>query len=178
MSESQQNKLIINRLLSDNTEEVIFAINKLRNTGNKNLIPYLIDMLATHKSTKVKESIIALLYDLKYQSAVEAIIKAIKSDKYAHILEELLSICWQSSLDFSKYIDVLTEKFIRGNFKVSFEAITAIESIESKIDGELAKNSIAALKNEINNIEENKKELLIELVHIIEGKEVRLEVRS
>lgn len=173
MSESKQNKLIINRLLSDNTDEVIFTINKLRNTGNKNLLPYLIDMLATHKSNKVKESIINLLYDLKYQSAVEAIIEAIKSDKYTHILKELLSICWQSSLDFSNYIDVLTEKFIKGSFKESFEAFTAIESIEGKIDSKLAENSTSALKNEIKNIEENKKELLIELVHIIENKELK-----
>ena len=173
MSESKQNKLIINRLLSDNTDEVIFTINKLRNTGNKNLIPYLIDMLATHKSNKVKKSIINLLYDLKYQSAVEAIIEAIKSDKYAHILGNLLSICWQSSLDFSNYIDVLTEKFINGSFKESFEAFTAIESIEGKLDRKLAENSTSALKNEIKNIEETKKELLIELVHIIENKELR-----
>ncbi len=173
MSESKQNKLIINRLLSDNTEEVLFTINKLRNTGNKELIPYLIDMLATHKSTKVKDSIINLFYDLKYQSAVDAIIKAIKSDKYSIILEQLLSICWQSSLDFSNYIDVLTEKFIKSSFKEAFEAFTAIESIESKVDSKLAENCVAALKKEINNIEENKKELLVELVHILERKEVR-----
>ena len=173
MSESKQNKLIINRLLSDNTDEVIFTINKLRNTGNKNLIPYLIDLLATHKSNKVKESIINLLYDLKYQSATEAVINAIKSDEYAHIREQLLSVCWQSSLDFSNYIDVLTEKFIKGNFKESFEAFTAIENIEKKLDAELANRSITALKDVISNIEESKKELLIELVHILENKEVR-----
>ncbi len=173
MSESKQNKLIINRLLSDNTDEVIFTINKLRNTGNKNLIPYLIDILATHKSNKVKESIINLFYDLKYQSAAEAIIKAIKSDKYAHIREELLSVCWQSNLDFSTYIDILSEKFIKGNFKESFEAFTAIENIENKLDAELANRSITALKDGISNIDENKKDLLIELVHILENKEVR-----
>jgi HEAT repeat protein len=171
MNESKQNKLIIKRLLSNNTDEVLFTINKLRNTGNKSLIPYLIDILASHKSIKVKESVINLLYDLKYQSAAEEIIKAIKSDKYIHIREELLAVCWQSSLDFSNYIDVFTEKFIKGNFKESFEAFTAIENIEKKLDAELAENSIAALKDVINNIEENKKELLIELVHILESKE-------
>ena len=173
MSESKQNKLIINRLLSDNTDEVIFTINKLRNTGNKNLIPYLIDLLAKHKNNKVKESIINLLYDLKYQSAAEAIINAIKSDKYKHIREELLTVCWQSSLDFSIYIDVLTEKFMEGSFNESFEAFTAIESIEDKLDAELANRSIALLKDGISNVEENKKDLLIELVHILENKEVK-----
>ncbi|MEN8122251.1 MAG: hypothetical protein ABFS35_18035 [Bacteroidota bacterium] len=171
MSETKQNKLIIKRLLSNNTDEVLFTINELRNTGNKNLIPYLIDLLATHKSIKVKESIINLFYDLKYQSAAEEIIKAIKSDKYAHIREELLAVCWQSSLDFSNYIDVFTENFITGNFKEAFEAFTAIESIEKKLDAGLTEQSISALKDEINNIEESKKELLIELVHILEGKE-------
>jgi len=80
-------------------------------------------------------------------------------------------VCWQSSLDFSSFIDVLTQNFIKGSFKESFEAFTAIESIEKKLDANLAEQAISALKNEINNVEENKKELLIELIHILESKE-------
>jgi len=171
MEESKQNKLIIKRLTSENTDAVLFTINELRNTGNKNLIPYLIDLLSVHKSDKVKEAIINLLHDLKFQSAAEEIIKAIESDKYTRIREQLLEVCWQSSLDFSSFIDVLTQNFIKGSFKESFEAFTAIESIEKKLDANLAEQAISALKNEINNVEENKKELLIELIHILESKE-------
>jgi len=171
MEESKQNKLIIKQLSSKNTEEVLFTINKLRNTGNKTLIPYLINLLATHSSSKVKESIAGLLYDVKYQTAAEEIIKAIKSEQYSGIREELLTICWQSSLDFSSYIETLTDCFIRGDFKVAFEAFTVIDSIEKKLNAEFAENSINALKSKANTIDESKKELLIELVHIFEHKE-------
>jgi len=171
MDDSKQNKLIIKQLSSKNTEEVLFTINKLRNTGNKTVVPYLIDLLSTHSSDKIKESIKSLLYDLKYQSAVDGIIEAIKSDKYRAIRKELLTVCWQSSLDFSKQIETLTICFIKGDFEEAFEAYTAIESIEEKLDEGLADNAISALKNEINKIEESKKELLIELVHIFENKE-------
>ena len=171
MDESKQNKLIIKQLSSKKTEEVLFTINKLRNTGNKSLIPYLIELLASHTDDKVKESVTNLLYDVKYQTAAKEIIKAVRSDKYAHIREELLAVCWQSGLDFSSYIETLTNCFVKGSFKEAFEAFTAIESIEKKLDAELAENSITALKNEINSIDESKKELLIELIHIFENKE-------
>lgn len=171
MEESKQNKLIIKQLSSKNTEEVLFAINKLRNTGNKTLVPYLIDLLATHSSSKVKESITSLLYDVKYQTAAEEIIKAIKSEEYSGIREELLIVCWQSSLDFSSYIETLTDCFIRGDFKVAFEAFTVIDSIEKKINAEFAEKSINALKSKANTIDDSKKELLIELVNVFENKE-------
>ncbi|OQY04136.1 MAG: hypothetical protein B6I20_03610 [Bacteroidetes bacterium 4572_117] len=169
MDETKQNKLIIKRLLSSKTEEVLFTINKLRNTGNKNVVPFLIEILATHKDEKVKESILKLLFDLKYQSAADGIVKGIKSDKYAIIHKDLLQVCWQSTIDFSMYVDVFVEMFIKGDFEECFEAFTVIENIETKIDAEMVDNSIAALKFEINNIEENKKELLIGLVHILEN---------
>ncbi len=171
MSESKQNKLIIQKLLSTNTKEVLFTINKLRNTGNKNIIPNLIDLLATHKSSEVKKSVIDLLNDLKYQSAVAEIVNALESDKYLTIRTELLTVCWQSSLDFSKHINVFAEIFITGGFQESFEAFTVIESIEEKLDANLAENAIDKLKNIAVNIEESKKELLVELVRILENKE-------
>lgn len=171
MEESKQNKLIIKQLSSKNTDQVLFTINKLRNTGNKKIIPYLIDLLLMHNSDKVKDSVTNLLYDVKYQAAADEVIKAIKSDKYAGIREVLLTVCWQSSLDFSMHIETLTHCFINGSFKESFEAFTAIESIEKKLDAGFAKKSVEVLKNEINTIDESKKELLVELVHVLENKE-------
>ena len=173
MSKSEQKNLIIKKLLSNNIKEVLFTINKLRNTGSKEIVPSLIDLMSSSKSDEVKKSVLGLLYDIKYQTAVVEIINAISSDKYLNIRTELLTVCWQSSLDFSNYIDVLTDIFIKGNFIESFEAFTAIESIEEKLDSELAKKSIANLKSVISTIDDNKKELLAELVHVIEAKELR-----
>ena len=173
MSKSEQNNLIKKKLLSNNIKEVLFTINKLRNTGSKEIVPSLIDLMSSSKSEEVKKSVLGLLYDIKYQTAVVEIINAISSDKYLNIRTELLTICWQSSLDFSNYIDVLTDIFITGNFTESFEAFTAIESIEEKLDSELVKQSIANLKSVISTIDDSKKELLAELVHVIEAKELR-----
>ena len=172
MGESKKNKLVIDKLLSNNTKEVLFTINKLRNIGNKDLIPHLIDLLATHKSDEIKQSVVNLLYDLKYQTAADKIISAIESDKYLNIRTELLTVCWQSSLDFSKYIDVFTQIFISADFKEAFEAFTVIESVEEKLDAKLAEESIIALKNIVSNIDESKKELLSELIHVLESKEL------
>ncbi len=173
MNEIKQNKLIINKLQSTDIEEVLFAIKELRNTGNKNLIPAVIELLANHKSEKVKKQITELLYDLKYQAAAPFIIKAIQSNNFKNIRELLLSVCWQSRLDFSEYIPVFIKLFIEGNFNEAFEAFTVIDSMDAKIEKKIVTGSIDKLKNEISNIAENKKELLVELVHILENKETK-----
>jgi len=171
MNEEKQNKLIIKKLQSNDVEEVLFTIKELRNTGNKNLIPPVIDLLAKHKSEKVKKAIINFLYDLKYQSATPYIVDAIQSNDYKNIRKQLLSVGWQSRLDFSDYINVFIDHFINGSFEEAFEAFTVIDSMDAKIEEETANEAIKSLKNEINNISESKKELLVELVHILENKE-------
>ncbi|MCF6241715.1 MAG: HEAT repeat domain-containing protein [Bacteroidales bacterium] len=173
MDKLKQNKLIINKLQSNDIEEVLFALKELRNTGNKNLIPVVIELLSKHKNERVKKSITELLYDLKYQAAAPYIVEAIKSDNYKEIRAQLLSVCWQSRLDFSEYIPVFIEQFIKGSFSVAFEAFTAIDSMDAKIEENLALESIKKLKNELSSIAENKKELLVELVHILENKETK-----
>lgn len=173
MNEEKYNKIIINKLYSKDINEVLFAIKELRNTGNKNQIPALIELLANHKSEKVKKQITELLYDLKYQAAASFIIEAIQSVNFKNIRELLLSVCWQSRLDFSEYIPVFIEQFITGNFNQAFEAFTVIDSMDAKIEKKLIKDSINKLKNKISSIDENKKELLIELVHLLQNKETK-----
>ncbi len=173
MDKLKQNKLIIKKLQSNDVEEVLFTIKELRNTGDKDLIPYVIDLLAEHKSERVKKAVLNLLIDLKHQNVVPVIIDALQSDKYFNIKEQLLNVCWQSRLDFSEYMPVFIDYFIQGDFNQSFEAFTVIENMESKIDKIMAESAIANLKNELGNISENKKELLVELVHIIENKDTK-----
>jgi hypothetical protein len=173
MNKINQDKLIIKKLQSINEEEVLFAIKELRNTGNKNLIPTVIELLANHKSEKVKKKLTELLYDLKYQAAAPFIIEAIQSNDFKNIRELLLSACWQSRLDFSEYIPVFIKMFIEGNFNEAFEAFTVIDSMDAKIEKKIASESINMLKKEISNIAQNKKELLVELVHILENKETK-----
>ena len=169
----KQNKLIIKKLHSKDVSEVLFSLKEMRNTGNKDLILPVIDLLLNHQNESVKKEIISLLYDLKYQSAAKHIISAIKSDKYAEIRAQLLSVCWQSRLDFSSYVPEFVKIFISGNFNEAFEAFTAIDSMDGKIEADVITESIKSLKNEINNIAESKKELLVELVHILENKETK-----
>lgn len=173
MDKLKQNKLIINKLHSNSIDEVLFALKELRNTGNKDLIPTVIELLATHKSKKVKKQVSELLFDLKYQDAAPFIIDAINLDDYKNIREQLLSVCWQSRLDFSDYLEVFIHYFIAGSFKEAFEAFTVIDSMDSKIEEKQIKESIDKLKNELGSIDENKKELLVELVHVLENKETK-----
>ena len=45
MANLKANKLIIKKLFSNNVEDILFAIKGLRNTGNVEILPYLITLL-------------------------------------------------------------------------------------------------------------------------------------
>ena len=168
MTNSKADKLIIQKLFSNNVKDVLFTIKGLRNTGNVEIIPQLIKLLNQNNDTNVKNDLIHFFNDLKFQEAAGEIIKALKDDNLKNTHQTLLSSCWQSGLDYSSYTNVFIDKFISGTYLEAIESFTVIENFEGKIGGELVEDSIKKLKSEINSVEADKKELLVELVHVLE----------
>jgi len=168
MVNSKANKLIIKKLFSNNVKDILFTIKGLRNTGNIEIIPELIKLLNQNNDTQVKNNLTSFFNDLKFKEATNEIIKALKNDNFKKIHHILLSSCWQSGLDYSIYINVFIDIFISGTYLDAIESFTIIENFEGKISIEQIKDAILKLKSEINNIENDKKELLVELVHVLE----------
>jgi len=169
MANLKANKLIIKKLFSNNVEDILFAIKGLRNTGNVEILPYLITLLNENDDKKVKNALASFFNDIKSKKIATQIIDAIKNDKFKKIHHVLLSSCWQSNLDYSNYFNVFIDKFISGTYIDAIETLTIIENFDRKINDEEIQNSISKLKSEINNITADKKELLVELVHVLES---------
>ena len=168
MAMSKTDKLIIKKLFSNNVKDILFTIKGLRNTGNVEIIPHLIKLLNQNNDTKVENDLTSFFNDLKFQEAANEIIKALKDNSLKNTHQALLSSCWQSGLDYSAYINVFVDKFITGTYLEAIESFTVIENFEGKIGEEQVEDSIKKLKFEINNVEADKKELLVELVHVLE----------
>ena len=168
MANLKANKLIIKKLFSNNVKDVLFTIKGLRNTGNVEIIPHLIKLLNEHDDKKVKDALSIFFNDLKSQKASEQIIDAVKNDDLKNIHHILLSSCWQSNLDYSSYFNEFIDKFFSGTYLDSIETLTVIENFDSKISDVNLQNAMSKLKFEINNVTADKKELLVELVHVLE----------
>jgi hypothetical protein len=170
MNEHKSIKSMIEKLLSKNTEEVLFTLNQIRNSGNPAILPNVVELLNSTKSMEIKASIVQLLNDLKIQSATSEIINALKNNQTPDTQKILLTSIWQSGLNYSEHIGFFVDMFISGDFEIAFEAFTIIENMEQGIRAEILDPLVARLKQKGKEIEKEKTDLYVELVHILERK--------
>ena len=133
MSENLRKKVeptLVSRLHSGNETMILETIDQLRTVGNPEYIPHLIEILHCSDKETVKKSILQLLGELKDSNARSYLIEAIGNNEYTSIRRELISCCWQSSLDFSGYLPFFVDLVIDNEFEIAFEAFTVIENME------------------------------------------------
>ena len=170
MTDNKGIKLLVKRLNSADTNEVLFTINQIRNSGDPEIIYFLLDLLITNPHKDISKAIIELLNELKNKACTSEIIKALQDDKFSSIKKEILTSCWHSGLDYSDHLAFFVTIFIENDFLVAFEAFTIIESFEREYDTDIIITLIEDLKRNLNGMNEEKRNLLIELVHLLEEK--------
>ncbi len=138
------------RLFSSSTETTVTAIQSLRESGDKDYLPILFDLLITKPVPEVEKEILNLLANLKDQETIPVLTEALQTEKYKSIRKELTSVCWQNGLDFSPSMEVFIDLIIREEWSIAFEAFTVIENFEQfppvEIYGKLKLKIAAALK--------------------------------
>ncbi len=162
-------KLLISKLQSKKEEEVLFTIKQLRLNGNYVILPHIFELLLNNKSNNIRKEATKLLNDLKDENSKIEIIKALKNEHYRSLHKEILASCWQSSLDYSAYLEVFIEIFKNSDFEMAFEAFTVIDNFEDSATLPNLDKVVADLKMNITNFKNTDKEqLYVELVHILE----------
>jgi hypothetical protein len=169
MSDIKSINLIIEKLFSKNIDEVLFAINKIRHSGNPAILPHVIELLNSEKNIEITSAIIELLNDLKIQAGTLEIIKAIENNKYKSIQKILLVSCWHSGLNYTEHLNFFVDLFVSGNFEIAFEAFTIIENMEGGVNQEIIEPLIERLKSGVSNLTKEKADLLAELVQVLEN---------
>jgi len=172
MSEKSQNNIhanLLQGLQAEDHKTVIDSIKQLRQSGKLSDITVLFDLLVSNKNEDVQHEILSLLNDVKDKNAVEIIVDAIRDAKYASIQKEIVSICWESSLDFSPYVAVFVDVLIEAEFMTAFEAFTVIENFTEVIEENLRIEQQDKLKDAIPVAQEERKGMLHEAIHILGG---------
>ncbi len=148
----------------------------IRNDGNITILPDLIELYAQYKGSDLGNKIFSVISDIKKSEAVSIFMQYIDNKDFSAIAPDLLSIGWQSRLDFTPYFERLIELFISSdNDAKAIEIMTVIENFERDISAERIEREIQKLKNNIDKLSDFRKTLLVELVHILEDKLSRKE---
>lgn len=152
-------------LLDSNNPIIIKeTLNEIRLNGNINILPSLLNLVKKYKNEEIGYITINILKDIKLTTFKEILINEINNPQYLNIKTTLLSICWESSLDFSDYIFTFAKIVIQDNFTNSFEAYTIIKNFNNPLNIEITKKTIDYFKSNLNSIESQKKELVHDLI--------------
>lgn len=136
---------------SSSDEAIIGLLAELRESGEDYMLPTIINLLFSSRSENLKNEVINFLVDLKNKSSIVTIIETIKQNKRSKDIHRLVSVCWQSRLDFTPHIDIFIDIMEHGNYQACLEAFTVLENmVENLNSDELSdlKKKIKSAKSE------------------------------
>lgn len=129
-------------------------------------ISKLISLLTDPANKPFKEE---TLLNLKKNKGGDILLLAIaspKSDKNRH---QLIAACWESEINFSKYLPFFLLLSLDADYLVSLEAMTVISNMEGPFDQKSVKDGIQKIKEEQKKLSSEKAVLLNDLIYTLEG---------
>lgn len=151
------NPLLIKNILVD-----------IRENGQMEYVPILIDLILENKNSELSQIIKAFISDIKDSNIKAILTEYIENNKYKHIRKDLLSICWESAVDFSDMLDLFIEIVINDEFENSFESLTVLENLDGYIEIETIEHSISKLQNSIKDVSESKQYIINESIKVLQ----------
>jgi len=167
MSIDQKSSEILKNLKSSDPEFIIETIDKIRESGNREIMNGLLELLHETKIPEIKKSVLDLFSELKHNESIPLLIEAIKNEKYLHERKDLIACCWQNGLSYNGYLPLFIELVIKEPFEVAFEAFTVIENMYGTIADEVIESETINIISALRHTSEEKSYLLNGLLTII-----------
>jgi hypothetical protein len=136
--------------------------------GNESKISTLISLLTDPSNKEIKEEALITLKKEKSGDLLLAAIASPKSDGKKHVL---VAACWESEINFSKYLPFFILLALHDDYLVSIEAITTIENMEGPFEQK-------QIEEGIKKIKEKQKTLSSERIVIFNDLIATLEIQS
>ncbi|MCB8964231.1 MAG: hypothetical protein H6536_04230 [Bacteroidales bacterium] len=114
------------RVASD--EVIVSTLVEIRDSGEEYMVEAIINLLFSKRTDRLKGEVMNFLVDIKSQSAVAVFVSAIRNNYGAEDLHRLVSVCWQSRLDFSADIELFIDLLCNADEQTSIEAFSVIEN--------------------------------------------------
>lgn len=156
-------------LRSNNRSAILETIKELRSEGDVSVLPELFNLLLVQEEEEILAGITALLNDLKEKEAAEILAKAISNPEYKQIQTILVAACWQNGLSYGKFIPVFVDVLVSGEYSAAIEAFTVIEEAVGELEQEDRNKLLKSLKARLQQVDEEKKALFVEMVKVIES---------
>jgi len=158
---------LVKRLRSDDSQKALSALRELRAVGHCDYMPELLKLLKETDFEEVKKELSLFLSDIKDKGCIPYIIDSLNNDHFQPVKNIIVAACWQSRLDYSGHIDTFINIFINEDYLTSLEAFTVIEESLLSIPEEKLSGYRDRLISSIEDIDNEKKPLLRELINLM-----------
>lgn len=165
----KRNKQLVEALFHQDAEKSLEAINQIRDLDDIEFLYPLLQLIKHTKNQKIERKAKAVFFDLKTNTAVPFMVENIKNEQDVSIRQFLVSACWNNGLDYSAHLDLFVDVFVNDVFEISFDAFTVIENMTGFPEKELIMNQIIKLRKEKEQIQQDKRKLLDDLIAVLEN---------
>jgi len=172
MKQEDKNKKLgqqIASLRSSNRSAILETFKELRSEGNVSVLPELFNLMLIQEDEEILNEIAALLNDLKDKEAAEVLAEAVVNPEYEKIQTPLVAACWQNGLSYGNHIDSFVDVVVSGDYSAAIEAFTVIEEAVGDLDQEERTALVHSVKSKLQQVGDQKKALVVELVKVIES---------
>ena len=162
-------KAIFEQNLSEGSDEfIISTLEELRENGEDYMVDAIVNLLFTRRSEVLKEAVVNFLVDIKNQSAVAIMIGAIEAKRHSADVARLVSVCWQSRLDFSNEVGLFVDLLCSSNYQTSIEAFSVIENSLESISRDKVLEYIAYLKRVVDKTHQSTQALVQQTIQVMD----------
>jgi hypothetical protein len=133
---------------------------------NESKISTLISLLTDPANKNIREE---ALITLKKEKGGELLLAAIASPKANAHRHLLVAACWESEINFSKYLPFFILLATDDNYLIALEATTTIENMEGPFEPTHITEGIKRIKEKQKSISSERVVLLNDLVATLEG---------
>ena len=142
----ENNTEILTKINSGDALLIAEAVQAIQENGDLNIAESLLNQLESIKDSHIITIVSNLLADIKETKFRELLIQRLQNATDTNTKSALLRIVWESSLDYSPYLEIFIHLLQEEDFAVAFEASTVIE-------------------NMVHNLSDKQFEQLHELIH-------------
>lgn len=138
-NQKKQDKIdsLLKDLTSSTITKVQTALDGLELIGNETVIyPILRLLTPTEDHNEKNQLLLEFLCTIKDTSSKETFISALEEQEFIPIRNKILSVIWNSPLDFSEYLDLFVRIAVEGTFMEAVECLTILENLEGPFEEE------------------------------------------
>lgn len=154
-------------LNSGNKNYIMARLKELRKTGNATLLPLVLELFTRDSDEDILLQVLELLSELRDQKCTGAIAHFIDANPGNKYLSRLIGTCWQTQLDYSKYLGTFINSFITGDYQTAIESFTVIEESLWRTPPEKIKTCLDELSDKASGISAEKRALYDQLADIL-----------